>query len=125
MARRKGFEPLTPRFEVWCSIQLSYRRRATVNAPYRRRRKAGSGFFQNNFHAMHVAMAAAVWTLNSASPLFTIRGGRIPDGDRVTRERGGAHQAPMEQLLGRATERVIELSWPEPVRALRRLRGRR
>ena len=26
MARRKGFEPLTPRFEVWCSIQLSYRR---------------------------------------------------------------------------------------------------
>jgi site-specific DNA recombinase len=25
-ARRKGFEPLTPRFEVWCSIQLSYRR---------------------------------------------------------------------------------------------------
>src|SRR6185437_11126320 len=27
MARRKGFEPLTPRFEVWCSIQLSYRRR--------------------------------------------------------------------------------------------------
>jgi hypothetical protein len=28
MARRKGFEPLTPRFEVWCSIQLSYRRSA-------------------------------------------------------------------------------------------------
>jgi hypothetical protein len=27
LARRKGFEPLTPRFEVWCSIQLSYRRR--------------------------------------------------------------------------------------------------
>ena len=27
VARRKGFEPLTPRFEVWCSIQLSYRRR--------------------------------------------------------------------------------------------------
>ncbi len=26
MARRKGFEPLTPKFEVWCSIQLSYRR---------------------------------------------------------------------------------------------------
>jgi site-specific DNA recombinase len=26
MARWKGFEPLTPRFEVWCSIQLSYQR---------------------------------------------------------------------------------------------------
>ena len=26
VARRKGFEPLTPRFEVWCSIQLSYER---------------------------------------------------------------------------------------------------
>jgi hypothetical protein len=26
MARRRGFEPLTPRFVVWCSIQLSYRR---------------------------------------------------------------------------------------------------
>ena len=30
MARRKGFEPLTPRFEVWCSIQLSYRRRVPM-----------------------------------------------------------------------------------------------
>ncbi len=29
LARRKGFEPLTPRFEVWCSSQLSYRRRAS------------------------------------------------------------------------------------------------
>ena len=26
MARSKGFEPLTPRFVVWCSIQLSYDR---------------------------------------------------------------------------------------------------
>ena len=25
MAHRRGFEPLTPRFVVWCSIQLSYR----------------------------------------------------------------------------------------------------
>ncbi len=32
VARRKGFEPLTPRFEVWCSIQLSYRRRASRSA---------------------------------------------------------------------------------------------
>ena len=29
MARPKRFELLTPRFEVWCSIQLSYGRRAT------------------------------------------------------------------------------------------------
>ena len=26
VARREGFEPPTPRFEAWCSIQLSYRR---------------------------------------------------------------------------------------------------
>ena len=32
MARRKGFEPLTPRFEVWCSIQLSYRRMRVWNS---------------------------------------------------------------------------------------------
>jgi hypothetical protein len=27
VARSEGFEPPTPRFEVWCSIQLSYERR--------------------------------------------------------------------------------------------------
>jgi hypothetical protein len=30
MARPKGFEPLTPRFVVWCSIQLSYGRIVTT-----------------------------------------------------------------------------------------------
>ncbi len=30
LARSKGFEPLTPRFEVWCSIQLSYERARIV-----------------------------------------------------------------------------------------------
>ena len=30
MARPKGFEPLTPRFVVWCSIQLSYGRAVPV-----------------------------------------------------------------------------------------------
>jgi hypothetical protein len=33
LARRKGFEPLTPRFEVWCSIQLSYRRPGGTGLP--------------------------------------------------------------------------------------------
>jgi hypothetical protein len=28
VARSEGFEPPTPRFEVWCSIQLSYERRS-------------------------------------------------------------------------------------------------
>ncbi len=28
MARSEGFEPPTPRFEVWCSIRLSYERLA-------------------------------------------------------------------------------------------------
>ena len=31
MARPKGFEPLTPRFVVWCSIQLSYGRLCLVD----------------------------------------------------------------------------------------------
>ncbi len=31
LAHRKGFEPLTPRFVVWCSIQLSYRCGGTRN----------------------------------------------------------------------------------------------
>jgi catechol 2,3-dioxygenase-like lactoylglutathione lyase family enzyme len=30
MARSEGFEPPTPRFEVWCSIQLSYERRGLL-----------------------------------------------------------------------------------------------
>jgi hypothetical protein len=33
LARSEGFEPPTPRFEVWCSIQLSYERRCfTIGA---------------------------------------------------------------------------------------------
>src|SRR3989304_3181040 len=37
LARRKGFEPLTPRFEVWCSIQLSYRRLGSLGTNGRTR----------------------------------------------------------------------------------------
>jgi hypothetical protein len=35
LARSEGFEPPTPRFEVWCSIQLSYERggRTLVHHP--------------------------------------------------------------------------------------------
>ncbi len=33
MARSEGFEPPTPRFEVWCSIQLSYERGASFRSP--------------------------------------------------------------------------------------------
>ena len=38
MARPKGFEPLTPRFVVWCSIQLSYGRGRPRREPYGRGR---------------------------------------------------------------------------------------
>src|SRR5207253_7356108 len=41
LAHRKGFEPLTPRFVVWCSIQLSYRcggARKLVSGGQRRKR---------------------------------------------------------------------------------------
>jgi hypothetical protein len=31
LARSEGFEPPTPRFEVWCSIQLSYERQGLSN----------------------------------------------------------------------------------------------
>ena len=40
MARPKGFEPLTPRFVVWCSIQLSYGR---AGAGDRQARDIGGG----------------------------------------------------------------------------------
>ena len=43
LARRKGFEPLTPRFEVWCSIQLSYRRSAASLAQTAARAKRTAG----------------------------------------------------------------------------------
>jgi hypothetical protein len=43
LARSEGFEPPTPRFEVWCSIQLSYERppalRAVLIASFRHLRQ--------------------------------------------------------------------------------------
>jgi hypothetical protein len=36
MARPEGFEPPTPRFVVWCSIQLSYGRVPRQNVLARR-----------------------------------------------------------------------------------------
>jgi site-specific DNA recombinase len=41
MARPKGFEPLTPRFVVWCSIQLSYGRAPGRSMPAQTRRQRG------------------------------------------------------------------------------------
>ena len=43
LARREGFEPTTPRFVVWCSIQLSYRRDAPGAVSGRGRTDAGAG----------------------------------------------------------------------------------
>ena len=37
MARSEGFEPPTPRFEVWCSIQLSYERGCCTIVAWRKR----------------------------------------------------------------------------------------
>ena len=34
LARSQGLEPRPPRFEAWCSIQLSYERDVFVNAYY-------------------------------------------------------------------------------------------
>jgi hypothetical protein len=52
LARPKGFEPLTPRFVVWCSIQLSYGRgSAVLGGPSR---LAGGGLsigFGGGWHA--------------------------------------------------------------------------
>ena len=42
LARPKGFEPLTPRFVVWCSIQLSYGRMPDIAGPFGRPAKPHS-----------------------------------------------------------------------------------
>ena len=41
MARPKRFELLTPRFVVWCSIQLSYGREGRVHNPSLRHMQGG------------------------------------------------------------------------------------
>ncbi len=46
MARPKRFELLTPRFVVWCSIQLSYGRAARSGGKRRPERMAASSFFR-------------------------------------------------------------------------------
>ena len=43
MARPNGFEPLTPRFVVWCSIQLSYGRMGPLIGDGIREVKSGNG----------------------------------------------------------------------------------
>ena len=50
VAHRAGFEPTTPRFVVWCSIQLSYRCAPT--------RPAGSVRMARGFVAPQLLMAA-------------------------------------------------------------------
>ena len=43
MARRERFELPTPRFVVWCSIQLSYERVSVYLEAFRRKRKPYRG----------------------------------------------------------------------------------
>ncbi len=47
LARPRGFEPLTPRSVVWCSIQLSYGRLAAAGAA------SGSGRQRNLLASNH------------------------------------------------------------------------
>ena len=81
MARPKGFEPLTPRFVVWCSIQLSYGRpadRVAVKACSGR-----EGVSRGSFRAWQVGK----------------RGDRLPRCDRL----GAAHSEEGATRSGRGS----------------------
>ena len=66
MARRGGFEPPTPRFVVWCSIQLSYRRHGWVRrASCAGRARRGR---QNAFRLPRAGALCKVWSAQRQGP---------------------------------------------------------
>ena len=72
MARPKGFEPLTPRFVVWCSIQLSYGRLPKGREPIQpgagwQAQKCRNGRLRCRI-GVPAAPAGAILSPNRASP---------------------------------------------------------
>jgi hypothetical protein len=91
MARPKGFEPLTPRFVVWCSIQLSYGR-----APSQGGRRGGS-------HPLTCGVTYPLASRNASAPRQKFRPGR----DRVDASNTGQERHE-GNLQGRDSKVVAE-----------------
>ena len=69
VARPKGFEPLTPRFVVWCSIQLSYGRLSDPTSVRRPATSLGRRF----------ELGKVVFPPRQMRILRIVRGRRFPD----------------------------------------------
>ena len=121
LARRKGFEPLTPRFEVWCSIQLSYRRRAALcGHPNAWRARWGAGF-PEQFHGVETCSPRHGRTLNRRLLLSTIRN-RRPSGDRTSRQPVGGTRRRWSSSSGLASALSLDPDSPKATWAARRPR---
>src|SRR5262249_29169238 len=75
MAASEGLEPPTPRFEAWCSIQLSYE----AKRPRRDRHTAPAGLRSREIGPPRLG-AVGAWL--GVTGLISIRLGRVREGER-------------------------------------------
>ena len=106
LAHRKGFEPLTPRFVVWCSIQLSYRC-GEGPKPSERLKRVQAAPGNRTQHMQFTASApgpspnllAARWSRECPVSSFCLSPGGEPDEHRDPTDRSPPHWVPQHLFV--------------------------
>src|SRR5215831_16185752 len=76
LARSEGFEPPTPRFEVWCSIRLSYERLRELPGPVLDNIQAAGQFGRCSAASESIDGRPILWISRSSAKRGSIRTAR-------------------------------------------------